>query len=284
MALELAADLEQELPRFTLSATETEDPETVGERIRSALGVTKDLQLRWRDNDGRAGFNGWRNRIEDLGVLIFQTTRFLSDEASGFAIAADTLPVIAVNRNDVLTRRTFSLVHELAHLMIRVSGVSELETDVKRPPEDQRVEVFCNHVAAAALIPRDVLLAQPRVTALGPRSTRWSDAEISDLAHQFSVSRETVLRRHRQKRAQYIAEFVASQKRKKEKAAATEMKRNMPQETVSNFGKPLVNMLLDNYHQDRMTLSEISGYLGLKVKHFPKLEEVAGFRDRQWLR
>ena len=32
-------------------------------------------------------------------------------------------------------------------------------------------------------------------------------------------------------------------------------------------------MLLDNYHQDRMTLSEISGYLGLKVKHFPKLEE-----------
>ncbi len=295
LALELAADLEQELPRFTLSATETEDPETVGERIRSALGVTKDLQLRWRDNDGRAGFNGWRNRIEDLGVLIFQTTRFLSDEASGFAIAADTLPVIAVNRNDVLTRRTFSLVHELAHLMIRVSGVSELETDVKRPPEDQRVEVFCNHVAAAALIPRDVLLAQPRVTALGPRSTRWSDAEISDLAHQFSVSRETVLRRlltfdrtteefYRQKRAQYIAEFVASQKRKKEKAAATEMKRNMPQETVSNFGKPLVNMLLDNYHQDRMTLSEISGYLGLKVKHFPKLEEVAGFRDRQWLR
>ena len=62
------------------------------------------------------------------------------------------------------------------------------------------------------------------------------------------------------------------------------MKRNMPQETVSNFGKRLVNMLLDNYHQDRMTLSEISGYLGLKVKHVPKLEEVAGFRDRQWLR
>ena len=60
LALELAADLEQELPRFTLSATETEDPETVGERIRRALGVTKDLQMRWRDNDGRAGFNGWR--------------------------------------------------------------------------------------------------------------------------------------------------------------------------------------------------------------------------------
>ena len=295
LALELAADLEQELPRFTLSATMQEDPETIGERIRTALGVTTDLQLHWRDNDGRAGFNAWRNRIEGLGVLIFQTTQFPSDEASGFAIAADTLPVIAVNRNDVLTRRTFSLAHELAHLMIRVSGVSDLETDESRPPEDQRIEVFCNSVAAAALIPRDLLLAEARVVAQGARSTNWSDTEISDLARQFNVSREALLRRlltfnrttdefYRRKRAQYIAEFVASQKRKKEKATATEMKRNMPQETVSNIGKPLVNMLLDNYHQDRMTLSEVSGYLGLKVKHFPKLEEVAGFRDRQWLR
>lgn len=295
LALELAADLEQEVPRFTLSATMQEDPEAVGERIRAALGVTTELQLHWRDNEGRAAFNAWRNRIENLGVLVFQTTRFPSEEASGFAIAADTLPVIAVNRDDVLTRRTFSLVHELAHLMIRVSGVSELETDENRPPEDQRIEVFCNSVAAAALIPRDVLLAEARVVAQGQRSTNWSDAEISELARQFSVSREALLRRlltlnrttdefYRQKRAQYIAEFVANQKHKKEKAAETEMKRNLPQETVSNFGRRLVNMLLDNYHQDRMTLSEVSGYLGLKVKHFPKLEEVAGFRDRQWLR
>jgi Zn-dependent peptidase ImmA (M78 family) len=91
-----------------------EDPETVGARIRTTLGVIKDLQWQWRDNDGRTAFNAWRNRIENVGVLVFQTTRFPSDEASGFAIAADKLPVIAVNRNDVLTRRTFSLVHELA--------------------------------------------------------------------------------------------------------------------------------------------------------------------------
>jgi Zn-dependent peptidase ImmA (M78 family)/transcriptional regulator with XRE-family HTH domain len=295
LALELVADLEQETPQFTLSATDKEDAETVGQRIRAALSVTTDLQLRWRDNDGRAGFNAWRYRIERLGVLIFQTTRFSSDEASGFALAADTLPVIAVNRNDALTRRTFSLLHELAHLMIHVSGVSDLETDAARPPEDQRVEVFCNRVAAAALIPRDVILAEARVVAQGARSINWSDAEISDLARQFNVSREALLRRlltfdrttdefYRQKRGQYAAEIQASQQRKKEKAPTTDMKRNMPQETVSNFGRPLVNMLLYNYRQERMSLSEISGYLGLKVKHIPKLEEVAGFRDRQWLR
>jgi Zn-dependent peptidase ImmA (M78 family) len=295
LALELAADLEQEVQKFTLTATMEEDAETVGGRIRTALGVTMDLQLRWRDNEGRAGFNAWRDRIENLGVLVFQTTRFSSNEASGFAIVAETLPVIAVNRNDALTRRTFSLLHELAHLMIRVSGVSELATDVNRPPEDQRIEVFCNSVAAAALIPRDVLLADARVVVQGTRSEQWSDAEIRDLAYQFGVSREALLRRlltlnrtteafYARKRAQFIAEFDENQKRKKEKAAESEMKRNMPQETVSNFGRRLVNMLLDNYHQDRMTLSEVSGYLGLKVKHVPRLEELSGFRDRQWLR
>jgi Zn-dependent peptidase ImmA (M78 family) len=247
------------------------------------------LQARWRDNDGRAGFNAWRSRIEHVGALVFQTTRFPTEEASGFAIAGDTLPIIAVNRNDALTRRTFSLVHELAHVMARIGGVSDLETDANRPPEDQRIEVFCNRVAAAALIPKDALLTDPRVVAQGSRSTNWSDAEVVELARQFNVSREALLRRlltfdrtsaefYAKKRAQYIAEYLANKAHQKELSADTEMKRNMPQETVSNFGRPFIRMLLGNYYQDRITLSEVSGYLGLKVKHIPKLEQAAGLR------
>jgi Zn-dependent peptidase ImmA (M78 family) len=289
LALELAADLEREIPRFSLAATEKEDPEQVGERIRDALGVTGQLQADWKDMDGRAGFNGWRSRIEEAGVLVFQATRIGAEEASGFAIAADTLPVIAVNRKDPPTRRTFSLLHEFAHLMVRISGVSDLETDAKRPPEDQRIEVFCNQVAAAALIPRDALLSDPRVIEQGPRSTNWSDGILSELARQFNVSREALLRRlltfdrtttdfYRRKRAQYNAEYLAMRERQKEKSADADIRRNMPVETISNFGRPLVRMLLSNYYQDRITLSEVSGYLGLKVKHIPKLEQVAGLR------
>jgi Zn-dependent peptidase ImmA (M78 family)/transcriptional regulator with XRE-family HTH domain len=288
LALELAADLEQEVPKFALTATNAEDPEQVGERIRATFGVTVQLQSQWRDNYGRAGFNAWRQRIEDAGVLVFQTTRFPSEDASGFAIAADTLPVIAVNRKDAPARRTFSLLHELAHLMLHVSGVSDL-TDANRPPEDQRLEIFCNQVAAAALVPKDALLVDPVVVAQGVRSAAWSDAEVSGLARQFNVSREALLRRlltfnrtteqfYGQKRQQYLAEYLANKARQKEQPEGEEMKRNMPQETISNFGKPLVRMLLGNYYLDRITLSEVSGYLGLKVKHIPKLEQVAGLR------
>lgn len=285
LARDLATDLEEATKPFTLSAAVTEDPESVGGRIRAALEVTLDLQFKWKDTEGRAAFNAWRGRIEQLGVLVFQTTSFASEEASGFAIAAEELPVIAVNRKDALTRRTFSLLHEFAHLMIRVSGVSELETDVARPPEDQRIEVFCNHVAAATLIPKDSLLAQPSVVAHGPKSVAWKDAEIADLARLYGVSREAFLRRlltfdrttqafYSLKRAQYNAEYQALRKRQKEQPSK-DIKRNMPVETISNYGRPLVRMLLENYHQDRLTLSALSGFLNLKVKHIPKLEQIA---------
>jgi Zn-dependent peptidase ImmA (M78 family) len=287
LALDLAADLDQEIPKFTLTANIGEDSEVVGGRIRAALGVTDELQANWRDADGRTGFNAWRSRIESTGTLVFQTTTFPAEEASGFAISADVSPIISVNRSDALTRRTFSMLHEFAHLMVRVSGVSDLETDERRPPEDQRIEVFCNQVAAAALMPKDSLLVQPGVAEQGLRSEAWSDVQISDLARRFNVSREALVRRlltfnrttsgfYNRKRAQYIAEHNAAIARQREKT--TEIKRNMPQEIVSHFGKPLVRMLLGNYYQDRLTLSDVSGYLGLKVKHIPKLEQVAGLR------
>lgn len=287
LALDLAADLDEEIPTFNLTADVNEDPEVVGARIRAALGVTDDLQINWRDADGRTGFNAWRSRIEATGTLVFQTTTFPTEEASGFAIAADVSPVISVNRRDALTRRTFSLLHEFAHLMVRVSGVSDLETEERRPPEDQRIEVFCNQVAAAALVPKESLIAQPGVAEQGLRSENWSDSQISDLARHFNVSREALIRRlltfdrttnvfYTRKRGQYIAEYQAFLARQREKKP--EIKRNMPRETISQFGKPLVRMLLGNYYQDRLTLSAVSGYLGLKVKHIPKLEQVAGLR------
>jgi Zn-dependent peptidase ImmA (M78 family) len=289
LALELLSELGETPAEFALLAEQRENPEAVGTRIRLAYGITEELQLAWRDADGRAGFNAWRARIEATGVLVFQATRIGSDEASGFAKWADRLPIIVVNRKDAPTRRLFSLVHELTHLMLRVSGVSEIETDVARPAEDQAIEVFCNHVAAAALVPQNTLLAEPRVIALGAGSEDWTDADVAELARRFNVSREALLRRlltfgrtterfYQRKRAQYLAEYLANRQRMRELAGDEGIPRNMPQEAVSNFGRPLVRILLGNYYQDRISLSELSGYLGLKVQHLPKLEQAAGMR------
>lgn len=288
ITIEMAEDAGVYLEPFGLQAEITQDPETVGGLIRKELGVTSDLQAKWRDAEGRAGLNAWRMRIEGAGVLVFQATRFTSEEASGFAISEPLLPIIVVNRADTPTRRTFSLLHEFAHLMLRVSGVSELETDVSRPPEDQLIEVFCNQVAAAALMPRADFVAYTGASVRGPSYEGWSDAEIVNAARAFGVSREAVVRRlltfgytsrayYGRKRAQYAAEMA--ERRARMKAAPQKpIPRNMPQETISNLGRPMVRAVLGNYYQDRLTLSEVSGLLGLKTKHIPKLEQVAGMR------
>ena len=282
LALELSEqDDGEDFPAFTLTTTLDAPVEDVGRQIRDAVSVNFDIQSKWRDTG--AAFIAWRTRIEELGVLVFQTTRVESSEASGFAYWAPRLPLIAVNRKDAMGRRLFSLLHELAHLMIHQSGVSELD-EGRRQLSDQRVEVFCNRVAAAALMPKLQFLSQPTIGNAPSGRREWSDEEIDMLAKTFSVSREAVVRRlltlgrttdafYRQKRAQYLQEYAAIQARKRQQENKKPIPRNMPQETVSSVGRPLIRLLLSQYHSRRLSLSEVSGFLGVKVRHLPRIED-----------
>jgi Zn-dependent peptidase ImmA (M78 family) len=289
LALELSEDADDEIPAFDLSTTIESDPERVAETIRGALDITPFDRLEWRnDREGYTAFNALRSRIEQRGVLVFQTNRVRSDEISGFAIAERPMPIIVVTRsNTPATRRSFSLLHELTHIMLRQSGVSDIDVEDAVSPENRGVEIFCNSVAAATLIPREDLLSEARVMAQRPRSTSWSDDTIRELARSYSVSREAIVRRlltfglttenfYRAKRAEYLREF---QKRKAERDVNREGKdfvTNPPRDAVSNFGKPLVQLILNSYHQDRMSLSEVSGYLGIRTRHIPKLGGFVG--------
>ncbi len=282
LALELAEDEgDEDFPAFILSTTLDASVEDVGRQIRDALSVNFDIQSKWRDT--RAAFIAWRSRIEELGVLVFQTTRFESSEASGFAYWAPKLPLIAVNQKDAMGRRLFSLLHELAHLMLHQSGVSDLD-DGRRQVSDQRVEVFCNKVAAAALMPKLQFLSQPTIGNAPSGRREWSDDEIGTLAKAFSVSREAVVRRlltlerttdefYRLKRAQYLKEYAATQARKRQQETKKPIPRNMPNETVAAVGRPLLRLLLSQYHSDRLSLAEVSGFLGVKVRHLTGIEE-----------
>lgn len=281
LALELAEDGDEDFPAFTLNTTLNASVEDVGRQIRDALSVTFDLQSKWRDTN--AAFVAWRSRIEELGVLVFQTTRVESSEASGFAYWAPKLPLLAVNRKDAMGRRVFSLLHELAHLMVHQSGVSDLD-DGRRQISDHRVEVFCNKVAAAALMPKLQFLSQPTIGNAPSGRREWTDDDIGTLAKTFSVSREAVVRRlltlerttenfYRQKRAQYLQEYADIQARKRQQENKKPIPRNMPVETVSSVGRPLIRLLLSQYHSRRLSLSEVSGFLGVKVRHLPRIED-----------
>lgn len=284
IALDLLAEVGDEIPTLGISASIDDDPEAVGARLRSFLRITDAEQRGWRDK--REAFNGWRGFIEDAGVLVFQMDKVDTKEASGFALSETTLPVIAVNRADVPSRRTFSLLHEFAHLLLAKSGVSEFYIDVTRPPETQKVEVWCNAVAAATLFPRAMFMSEDVVREQETGDPVWSEDAIDALSGVFSMSNVSIVRRlltlgltnetfYKAKEREYAESYAEHLRRKKASYEGKEFSgRNMPNEALSLLGRSFIRMVLAPYHSDRITLRDVSAYLNLKTRHIPKVEQV----------
>jgi len=94
-------------------------------------------------------------KIEAIGILVMRQsdlghhTRPLQvSEFRGFAIADAFAPMIFVNHADAPGARLFTLIHELCHIWIGQSGISDGDTQAHR-----KEEVLCNAVAAEFLVP-----------------------------------------------------------------------------------------------------------------------------------
>ena len=284
IALDLIEDVGDQVPELSISATLDDDPETVGVEVRRHLRITYAEQQAWRGK--HKAFNGWRKRIEEAGVLVFQMDKVDTNEASGFALSDRKLPVIAVNRVDVPQRRTFSLLHEFAHLLLSQSGVSEFDINANRPPGIQKVEVWCNAVAAATLLPQEEFLREEIIRNQESGNPIWAEEDINDLAHVFGVSKISIVRRlltlglthqafYQDREAEYADAYAALFKQKKAKNASKKFgARNMHHEALSLLGHSFIRMVFASYHDNRITLRDVSAYLNLKVKHISKVEEV----------
>lgn len=106
----------------------------------------------------------WITAAESNGIFVSRTSfihskmKLDSDELQGFAIADLYAPFVFVNSDDWNAPQLFTLVHELAHIWIAETGISNgIEPEIKNRDRFNPVELFCNEVAANALIPSDVI-------------------------------------------------------------------------------------------------------------------------------
>ena len=287
LALELYEEIGENPSKFSMTAMLDEPPESLGAKIRKQLGIDFSDQVTWRRHGALGPFKAWRRELEAKGILVFQMGSVNRDEINGFALAEKTLPLIAVNRKDPPNRRTFSLLHELVHIMLKVSGASDLYDDPKRPPEEQKIEIFCNQVAASALMPSEHVLELSVFRSNPGRNAKWEDKDIREASDLFGVSREAFLRRlltlkrttktfYETKRVQYAKEFrdELERRRKQQRESGKEFRKNPLQDVYVELGRPFVRLMFDSIRQDLLTLNEASGYLGnLRIRHFAKLEE-----------
>lgn len=173
--------------------------ERVAATIADQIDFSVDARAKLRNFD--VALRDMVERVEAIGILVMRngvvdsnTQRPLDPkEFSGFALADDYAPLIFLNGKDTKARQTFTLAHELAHVWLGKSGVS-LST-INRT-HDERVERWCDSVAAELLVP----MAELKRLA----SQASAASSVDDLGKHFKVSSLVVLRRLRD--AEYLSQ------------------------------------------------------------------------------
>ncbi|OYX24158.1 MAG: hypothetical protein B7Z06_09255 [Flavobacteriales bacterium 32-35-8] len=108
----------------------------------------------------------WIDAAEKNGVFVSRTSfihsrlKLDSEELQGFAIADHRAPFVFINSDDWNAPQLFTLVHELAHIWIAETGISnEVEPNLKHKDKFHPIELFCNEVAANALMPKETVFS-----------------------------------------------------------------------------------------------------------------------------
>lgn len=131
-------------------------------------------------------------KIEKLGILVMRNSilrgntkkKLNLDTFRGFAIFDEFAPLIFINTNDSKAGQIFTLMHEVAHLWIGQSGISD--SDIR---ENNKIELACNEIAAKILMPKTKIQKAFREFD----DDRWLEC----IADRFSVSTLAVLNRLR---------------------------------------------------------------------------------------
>ncbi|HXM63435.1 MAG TPA: ImmA/IrrE family metallo-endopeptidase [Terriglobales bacterium] len=220
----------------------------------------------------------WRQSLEDDGLLVFQFSLPAAD-AHAFSLA-DDVPTIVLNSRDSYSRRIFSIVHELAHLILRQPGLCSPSEYVDLDGSNQ-IEMRCNAAAALALVPDGDLAEQTPVARLR-RGGDISEA-LEPLARAFAVSREVILRRlfdleivSRQGFRRTIEllrrEFEEKQKLKKKRKIIVQPSTK----AVSQLGRNFVTNVLSAHERGAISDSDVAEYLGVRLHHVDKIQELVG--------
>ena len=272
VAVELLRELDERAPGVSLAAERTAPAAVVAAALREWLGISMADQFAWAQLYD--ALNGWKAAVERVGVLVFQVTGVKTSEARGYSEFHEPLPFILLNTQESPRGRVFTLFHELAHLVLRSTGLCDLHEQTGQNGPSDAIEVYCNRVAGAALVPADYLLVEPEVRRhTGPE---WSADQLENLANRYSVSREVLLRAlllagrttpafYEAMRRDFLAEYDSLVTRKKQSPVPHFRK------VIAWNGRRYSRLVLDAYDEERITGSDLSDYLGVKMGELEKV-------------
>jgi Zn-dependent peptidase ImmA (M78 family) len=263
---------------FVGSVKLDQSPEEVAARIRDAIRL--DTEVR---SDARNWEEALRLQVEGMeesGVLVMRsgivgnnTHRQLSvEEFRGFALSDPYAPLVFINSRDSKGAQMFTLAHELVHIWLGVSGVSNLEATYA---PNHRVERFCNRVAAELMVPAVELRAEWQTARAQPKP-------LAGLAQRFKVSSLVLLRRLRDLRfisqAQFERQYSDEEKRFEERTAQSAGGGDFYLTQRTRTGRRFAKALIESVLEGRTTYRDAFQLLGIrKIETFNEFVKEMNF-------
>ncbi|MEQ1597744.1 MAG: ImmA/IrrE family metallo-endopeptidase [Methylotenera sp.] len=170
---------------------------TVVTPMQAAAQIRTALEF---DVDARRDCRTWTEALrlfieqaERLGVMVMVSGVVLNNnyrhldpqEFRGFALVDALAPLVFINGADSKAAQMFTLAHELAHLWLGQSALSDVSAG---EVSDNAIETWCNQVAAELLVPMSIFVAELQQGEAIANT-------LSRLARRFKVSTLVILRR-----------------------------------------------------------------------------------------
>jgi len=253
---------EKPLP-FVGSAQVGDDVVETASRIRSALRF--DLDARAKMSTWEEALRHFVDQADALGVLVMRNSIVMNNthrhldpaEFRGFALNDDIAPLVFVNGADTKSAQMFTLAHELAHVWLGASAISDAQA---ADLPEQEIERWCNEVAAELLVPLAALTGEYRRGA-------ELHGEVVRLAKRYKVSTLVILRRIHDAggltREQLWKEYRAELAKLKE-IVASRGGGNFYRTQVARISRRFAEAIVASTWEGRSTFTEAFRLLGCK--------------------
>ena len=255
LIIQLRVDMGEDITPFNPpKVNKNTTPLKAAKQIRTWLGVNDSFD-----------FSKWKELLENKGVFIFLTSKYAGwshierDLLRGMTIFHKKLPIIIINDSDAKKAQSFTLFHELGHLLRKESAIDDWDE------HNLDIERWCNEFAGNVLMPSDLF----------SRLTKKIDDldQIKKIADKFKVSPYACLVRLRQLekisqsiyidfKKQLVEEFVNLQK--KLKASKGGPPRNRAKEVYNQYGHIYTSTLFQAYYNQEIGLHKLSSLFNLK--------------------
>ena len=232
----------------------------------------------WLNLSTSNNFGISRKKVEDKGVLVFLSNGYngkwqipKDDPILGFSVYHDSYPIVVIKKESE-QRQLFTLMHELAHLIIHKASWVDDEDDLHSYSAQEQE---ASSLAGRLLVP-DAVLESVRDQDKPSNVTEY-DNWLANLRDTCGVSGEVILRRLLDSGRLLQEHYTAYRQWKNETTGDGREGGNRSyrhREPIHMFGDTFVRTVFEALQAKEITLARASGYLdNLRIQDVHELEQ-----------